>query len=152
MAALPPQAPTGPIEPTSPLLASARTKALDRNRAVSSGPRNTSSVEVRVGRPAGWMKALTGRSAMKSPGAPSLRRDVERAFWREIATGLTSEEAAVAVGASQAASSRWFRERGGMPSLSLTPLSFLKERGGVNPIGLSGLTFVRPSPPGCRAR
>ena len=37
---------------------------------------------------------------MKSPGAPSLRRDVERAFWREIATGLTSEEAGVAVGAS----------------------------------------------------
>jgi hypothetical protein len=30
---------------------------------------------------------------MKSPGAPSLRRDVERAFWREIATGFTSEEA-----------------------------------------------------------
>jgi IS30 family transposase len=60
---------------------------------------------------------------MKSPGAPSLRRDVERAFWREIATGLTSEEAAVAVGASQAAGSRWFRERGGMPSLTLAPLS-----------------------------
>ena len=78
---------------------------------------------MRVGRPAGWRKALTGRSAMKSPGAPSLRRDVERAFWRGIATGLTSEEAAVAVGASQAAGSRWFRERGGMPSLSLTPLS-----------------------------
>jgi hypothetical protein len=76
-----------------------------------------------VGRPARWMKALTGRSAMKSPGAPSLRRDVERAFWREIATGLTSEEAAIAVGASQAACARWFRERGGMPSLSLRPLS-----------------------------
>ena len=60
---------------------------------------------------------------MKSPGAPSLRRDVERAFWREIATGLTSEEAAIAVGASQAAGSRWFRERGGMASLTLAPLS-----------------------------
>jgi IS30 family transposase len=69
------------------------------------------------------MKALTGRSAMKSPGAPSLRREVERAFWREIATGLTSEEAAIAVGASQAAGSRWFRERGGMSSLTLTSLS-----------------------------
>jgi hypothetical protein len=31
-------------------------------------------------------------------------------FWREIAKGLTSEEAAIAVGASQAAGSRWFRE------------------------------------------
>ena len=76
-----------------------------------------------MGRPAGWMKALTGRSAMKSPGAPSFRREVEREFWREIAKGVTSAEAAVAVGASQAAGSRWFRERGGMPSIGLAPLS-----------------------------
>lgn len=47
-----------------------------------------------MGRPAGWMKELTGRSSMKSPGAPSLRREVEREFWREIAKGLLSEEAA----------------------------------------------------------
>jgi len=43
---------------------------------------------------------------MKSPGKPSLRRDVERLFWREIAKGVTSEDAALAVGASQAAGSR----------------------------------------------
>jgi IS30 family transposase len=60
---------------------------------------------------------------MKSPGAPSLRRDVERLFWREIAKGLTSEDAAVAVGASQAAGSRWFRERGGMPTFMTVPLA-----------------------------
>jgi hypothetical protein len=53
---------------------------------------------------------------MKSPEKPSLRRDVERQFWCEIAKGLTSEDAALAVGASQAAGSRWFRERGGMPT------------------------------------
>jgi IS30 family transposase len=69
------------------------------------------------------MKELTGRAPMKSPGKPSLRRDVERLFWREIAKGLTSEDAAVAVGASQAAGSRWFRERGGMPSFLLAPLT-----------------------------
>jgi IS30 family transposase len=69
------------------------------------------------------MKELTGRSPMKSPGAPSLRRDVERLFWREIAKGLTSEDAAIAVGASQAAGSRWFRERGGMPTFMLAPLT-----------------------------
>jgi len=68
-----------------------------------------------MGRPAGWMKALTGRSPMKSPGAPALRRDVERLFWCEIARGLPSEEAAAAVGVSQAAGVRWFRQRGGMP-------------------------------------
>lgn len=76
-----------------------------------------------MGRPAGWMKELTGRAAMKSPGAPSLRREVERAFWRQIVTGLTSEDAAVAVDVSQAAGGRWFRERGGMPTFMVTPLT-----------------------------
>jgi IS30 family transposase len=75
-----------------------------------------------MGRPAGWMTELTGRAAMKSPGKPSLRRDVERLFWREIAKGMSSEEAALVVGASQAAGSRWFRERGGMPTFMLAPL------------------------------
>ncbi|MFF2438759.1 IS30 family transposase [Streptomyces sp. NPDC058107] len=69
------------------------------------------------------MKELTGRSPMKSPGAPSLRREVEREFWREIAKGLLSEEAAVAVGVSPAAGTRWFRQRGGMPSVDLAPLA-----------------------------
>jgi len=69
------------------------------------------------------MVALTGRSAMKSPGRPSLRREVQRAFWREIAKGLRSEEAGVVVGASGAAGSRWFREGGGMPSVDPSPLS-----------------------------
>ena len=60
---------------------------------------------------------------MKSPGKPSLRRDVERLFWHEIAKGASSAEAALAVGASQAAGSRWFRERGGMATFMLEPLS-----------------------------
>ncbi len=76
-----------------------------------------------MGRPAGWMKELTGRSPMKSPGKPSLRRDVERLFWREVAKGLSSEDAAAAVGVSQAAGSRWFRERGGMPTFLLNPVT-----------------------------
>ena len=76
-----------------------------------------------MGRPAGWMRELTGKAPMKSPGKPSLRRDVERLFWREIARGLTSENTALAVGVSQAAGSRWFRERGGMPSFLLAPIT-----------------------------
>ncbi len=56
---------------------------------------------------------------MKSPGHPTHRREVERLFWREIVKGLSSDDAAVAVGASQAAGSRWFRERGGMPTFML---------------------------------
>ena len=43
-----------------------------------------------------------------------MRRDVERAFWVQVAAGLSSEDAAVAVGVSGAVGSRWFRERGGM--------------------------------------
>ena len=76
-----------------------------------------------MGRPAGWMIELTGRGPLKSPGAPSLRRDVERRFWHEVAKGLSSADAGVAVGASQAAGSRWFRERGGMATFMLRPLS-----------------------------
>ena len=38
-----------------------------------------------MGRPARWMHGLTGRAPMKSPGKPSLWRDVERQFWCEIA-------------------------------------------------------------------
>jgi transposase-like protein len=84
-----------------------------------------------MGRPAGWMKALTGRSAMKSPGKPSLRRDVERLFWRGIARGLSSDDAATAVGVSETVGSRWFRQRGGMPLFMISPvtgryLSFLE--------------------------
>jgi hypothetical protein len=36
-------------------------------------------------------------------------------FWHHIATGVTSEDAAVAVGVSPAVGCRWFRHRGGMP-------------------------------------
>lgn len=74
-----------------------------------------------MGRPAGWMKELTGRSPMKSPGAPSLRREVQRAFWREISTGITTEEAALAVGVSHAVGARWFRHGGGMSPMDLGP-------------------------------
>src|SRR5690349_19870624 len=45
--------------------------------------------EVFMGRPAGWMQKLTGRGAMRSPGAPSHRNEIERRFWMEVATGVT---------------------------------------------------------------
>jgi IS30 family transposase len=76
-----------------------------------------------MGRPAGWMKELTGRSPMKSPGKPSHRRDVERAFWWRICEGLSSDDAAQAVGVSTAAGVRWFRERGGMATFMLDEVS-----------------------------
>ena len=68
-----------------------------------------------MARPSGWVQALTGRAAMGSPGHPPHRNEIERRFWKEISTGITSEKAAEAVGVSQAVGSRWFRYRGGMP-------------------------------------
>ena len=76
-----------------------------------------------MGRRPGWMATLTGRPAMRSPGRPPVRRDVERGFWVKIAEGLSSEEAAIACGVSGPVGVRWFRERGGMPSIQLTPPS-----------------------------
>ncbi|MBC7596744.1 MAG: IS30 family transposase [Kineosporiaceae bacterium] len=69
------------------------------------------------------MTELTGRSPMKSPGKPSLRRAIEREFWIQIASGVTSEQAAVEVGASPAAGARWFREGGGMSPFGNSNLS-----------------------------
>jgi hypothetical protein len=60
---------------------------------------------------------------MQSPGAPSLRREVQRAFWQEIAKGLLAEEAALVVGVSQAVGGRWFRHGGGMAPFDLKPVT-----------------------------
>lgn len=73
-----------------------------------------------MGRPAGWLQEITGRSPMISPGQPSTRRGLERQFWREVADGASSETAAQKVGVSSAVGSRWFRQGGGMPTISLT--------------------------------
>jgi IS30 family transposase len=45
---------------------------------------------------------------------------VERAFWRLIATGTTSEDAGAEVGVSTPVATRWFRHAGGMPPITLT--------------------------------
>ena len=44
-------------------------------------------------------------------------------FWEGIAQGLSSEGAGVVAGVSPAVATRWFREGGGMPSISLAPVS-----------------------------
>jgi hypothetical protein len=60
---------------------------------------------------------------MYSPGAPSLGHEIERRFWQQIATGITSEKAAQAVGASQAVGSLWFRYRSDMPLFMSKPIA-----------------------------
>jgi IS30 family transposase len=59
------------------------------------------------------------RPAMRSPGRPIPARHVEREFWRLIARGSSSEDAAVGVGVSVPVGARWFRHAGGMPPLPL---------------------------------
>ena len=118
--ALSQHSPLRPTERTTPLARANSAKSPLVYWVNSIGRRNTSTMEVPMGRPAGWMKELTGRSPMKSPGAPSLRREVEQQFWRQIATGITTDAAASTVGVSPAVGARWFRHRGGMP-IDLSP-------------------------------
>ena len=64
------------------------------------------------------------RTAMRSPGRPSAgRREHRQWFWEGIARGLSSEEAGIAAGVSQAVGTRWFRESGGMAPSTFFPLS-----------------------------
>lgn len=56
---------------------------------------------------------------MRSPGRPEPSRAVQRAFWRLIAAGVSTEEAAERVGVSTPVGYRWFRHAGGMSPISL---------------------------------
>src|SRR4051812_13464183 len=48
-----------------------------------------------------------------------LSRDVERSFWRLIAAGSSTEQAAAKVGVSWSQGRRWFTQGGGMAPMSL---------------------------------
>jgi IS30 family transposase len=57
---------------------------------------------------------------MRSPGRPPAGRlEHRQRFWAAIAHGLSSEGAAAVAGVSAAVGVRWFREGGGMPSVTL---------------------------------
>ena len=77
-----------------------------------------------MGRPKGWASDLTGRPVMRSPGRPPAgRREHRVVFWTAIARGVSTVEAAVEAGVSEAVGVRWFREGGGMPFIPLASLS-----------------------------
>ena len=77
-----------------------------------------------MGTPRRRRSGLAGRAPMRSPGRPPVaRREHRQRFWKAIARGLSSEDAAVSCGVSPAVGGRWFRQGGGMPSTSLAPLS-----------------------------
>lgn len=63
-----------------------------------------------------------GRPPLRSPGRPPVAGRSERQlFWRFIATGISSEAAAIEAGISQPVGTRWFREAGGMPPAIFRP-------------------------------
>ncbi len=65
-----------------------------------------------------WERA--GRPVMRSHGRPPIGRlEHRQRFWGAIARGVCSEDAAAAAGVSVAVGVRWFREGGGMPSVTL---------------------------------
>ena len=66
-----------------------------------------------------WRADRALRPAMRSPGRPDPSRVVQRQFWQLIATGISTAEAAIAVGVSVPVGMRWFRHAGGMPPISL---------------------------------
>ena len=77
-----------------------------------------------MGTPKRRRSPRAGRLPMRSPGRPTAgRREHRRRFWEAIACGVSSEEAALGAGVSQPVGTRWFRESGGMPPISLAPLS-----------------------------
>src|ERR1043165_3857233 len=66
-----------------------------------------------------WAADRALRPPMRSPGRPEPSRAVQREFWRLIAGGMTTVEAAESVGVAWPGGARWFRHAGGMPPLSL---------------------------------
>src|SRR3954468_9991198 len=64
------------------------------------------------------------RAPMYSPGRPpAARRSDRQRFWAAIAEGVASDGAGVLAGVSGVVGVRWFREAGGMRSVSRAPLS-----------------------------
>jgi hypothetical protein len=64
------------------------------------------------------------RGKLYSPGhPPGWQRDQLERFWRQVAKGATTEEAAIAAGVSVPVGTRWSREAGGMCPVSLAPTS-----------------------------
>ena len=59
---------------------------------------------------------------MWSPGRPSTAQRENRVqFWEAIAKGMSTEDAAGVANVSSAVGARWFRQGGGMPSISMEP-------------------------------
>ena len=77
-----------------------------------------------MGRRRGWALEMTGRPVVRSPGRPPAgRREHRVVFWAAVVGGARSVDAARQAGVSDAVGVRWFREGGGMATVTLAPLS-----------------------------
>lgn len=83
------------------------------------GRSNKQTRQAPVGARRQWAADRALRPSMRSPGRPEPSRAVQRDFWRRIASGATTADAAEAVGVSWPVGFRWFRHAGGMPPISL---------------------------------
>ncbi len=83
------------------------------------GHSNKQTRQAPVGARRQWAADRALRPSMRSPGRPEPSRAVQRDFWRRIASGATTADAAETVGVSWPVGSRWFRHAGGMPPISL---------------------------------
>lgn len=127
MAALSQTLPDRLIEQMMPWSAIKRWKSSLVYWADSNGRRNTLKLEVAMSNRK-RRSARSGRAPLRSPGRPpAAGRDERSRFWRAIAAGLSSEDAALEAGVSQPVGTRWFRKAGGMPPVmfrsSAKPLS-----------------------------
>jgi hypothetical protein len=68
----------------------------------------------------GWDGAASDAFAGSSAGG---RREHRHRFWAAVGAGATSIDASALAGVSGGVGARWFREGGGMPSITLAPLS-----------------------------
>ena len=76
-----------------------------------------------------------GRAPLRSPGRPpAARREHHQRFWASIATGRSTEDAAINAGVSPAVGGRWFRRAGGM-----IPVHYLRSS---KPLSDRYLTFA----------
>src|SRR5258708_13019368 len=83
-------------------------------------------------------KKRSTRGRLGSMGRPPVAgRAEQELFWRGIAAGLNSENAALSAGLSEAVGPRLFRKAGGMP-----PAMF---RSSANPLGGRYFPFAAPA-------
>jgi transposase len=119
--ALSQQSPRRLIDAVMPYSVSTSLKSLLAYWVDSNSRRNTSRLEVLM-----KTKKLKSdrslRAKLRSPGRPPVLHRSERCpFWKAIAQGQSSEDAAATAGVSPAVGNRWFRQCGGMPPSNLAP-------------------------------